>query len=247
MSGVLFLLLVFMAIGVVIYLIARTALEQQRLEQLRAVARRMGFSFSAQAEPSLWGRVESFHLFSQGRSRRVHNVMRRQIHDIDVTLFDCKYTTGSGKHSHTHYRTVMLFETARLKLPRFTLRPEGFFHRVANKLGSQDIDFEAHPVFSDDYLLQGPDEARIRHLFDDEALLYYTRHQGLCSEGDGQRLVFYRGSRRVEPEGMEDLLQQGLDVLDVFMEKEGVLVGVPLLETDVDRAMDELLAVEWLE
>jgi hypothetical protein len=247
MNGLVFLLMVAVATGAVIYVILRAVQEQQRMERLRAMAGRMGFAFSAQAEPSLWGEVEGFHLFSQGRSRRMHNVMQRQIHDIDVTLFDYKYTTGSGKHSHTHYRTVMLFETARLKLPRFTLRPEGFFHRVANKLGSQDIDFEAHPVFSDDYLLQGPNEARIRRIFDEEALLYYTRHPDLCTEGDGRRLVFYQGGRRVEPEGMESLLQQGLDILDVFMEKEGALVGVPLLEMDVDQVMDELLAVEWLE
>ena len=247
MNGLIFLFMVAMATAAVIYVIVRAVQEQQRMEQLQAMAGRMGFSFSAQAEPSLWGRVEGFQLFSQGRSRRMHNVMRRQIHDIDVTLFDYRYTTGSGKHSHTYYRTVMLFETARLKLPRFTLRPEGFFHRVASKLGSQDIDFEAHPLFSEDYLLQGPDEARIRRLFDEEALLYYTRHQDLCTEGDGRRLVFYRRGRRVEPEGVEDLLQQGLDILDVFMEKEGALVGVPLLGMDVDRVMDELLAVEWLE
>ena len=247
MNGLVFLFMVAVAMAAVIFVIVRAAQEQQRTGQLQAMAGRMGFAYSAQAESSLWGRVEDFNLFSQGRSRRIHNVLRRQIHDIDVTIFDYKYTTGSGKHSHTHYRTVMLFETARLKLPRFTLRPEGFFHRVANKLGSQDIDFEAHPVFSEDYLLQGPDETRIRRLFDEEALLYYTRHPQLCTEGDGRRLVFYQGGRRVEPEGMEGLLQQGLDILDVFMEKEGALVGVPLLEMDVDQVMDELLAVEWLE
>ena len=247
MSGLVILIIVAVAIGAVIFVLIQAAQERQRAEQLQAMAVRMGFAYSAQAESSLWGRVEDFNLFSQGRSRRIHNVLRRQIHDIDVTIFDYKYTTGSGKHSHTHYRTVMLFETARLELPRFTLRPEGFFHRVANKLGSQDIDFEAHPVFSEDYLLQGPDEDRIRRLFDEEALLYYTRHPELCTEGDGSRLVFYQGGRRVEPEGMEGLLQQGLDILDVFMEKEGALVGVPLLEMDVDRVMDELLAVEWLE
>ena len=247
MSGLLFMFLVFMVIGLVIYLIARTAQEQQRMEQLRTVADRMGFSFSAQAEPSLWGQVGDLRLFSQGRSRRIHNVMRRQIHDIDVTLFDYRYTTNSGKHNHIHYRTVVLFDAGRLNLPRFALRPKHFFHRVASALGWQDIGFEAHPVFTEGYLLQGPDEERIRHLFDEEALLYYTRHPGLNTEGDGQRLVFCGGGRRVDPQGMETFLQQGLDVLDVFMEKEGALVGVPLLETDVDRVMDELLAVEWLE
>lgn len=253
MNGLIFLFMAVMATAAVIYVIVHYVQEQQRTEQLQAVAERMGFAFSAEADPNLWGRVADFCLFSQGRSRKIHNVMRRQIHDIDVALFDYRYTTGSGKHSHTYYRTALLFETGRLELPRFTLRPEGFFHRVASALGRQDIDFEAHPVFSDDYLLQGTDVARIRDLFDEEALCYYTRHQDLCTEGDGRQLVFYRGRRRVEPEGMEGYLQQGLDILDVFMEKDGALVGVPLLgldvdqTMDVDQVMDELLAVDWLE
>jgi hypothetical protein len=247
MSGMLFLFLVFMVIGLVMYLIVRTAQEQQRREQLQAVARRMGFDFSVEAEPGLWGRVADFSLFSRGRWRKIDNVMRRQIHDIDVTLFDYRYSTNSGKHNRTHYQTVVLFETGRLELPRFTLRPKHFFHRVASALGGQDIGFEAHPVFTESYLLQGPDEARVRRLFGEEPLLYYTRHADLHTEGDGRRLILYRGGRRADPQGMEDFLQQGLDVLDMFMEKDGALIGVPLLETDVDRLMDQLLAVEWLE
>ena len=247
MSGLFVLFLLFMVIGLVIYVLAQAAQEQQRREQSSVVAGRMGFSFSAQAEPGLWSLVEGFRLFSQGRSRRIHNVMHRQIHDIDVTMFDYRYTTQSGKHSHSHHRSVLLFETGRLDLPRFTLRPKHFFHRIANGLGWQDIVFKAHPVFSESYLLQGQDEERIRLLFDEEALLYYTRHPGLHTEGQGRRLVFYRGGRRVDPRDMEAFLQQGLDILDVFMEKDGALVGVPLLETDVDRVMDQLLAAEWLE
>ena len=247
MSGLLFLFLVFLIIGLVFYLVMRAAQEQQRMEQLQAVSDRMGFSFSAQAKPSLSGRVEGFRLFSQGHSRRIHNVMRRRIHDIDVTLFDYRYVSNHGKHSRMRYQSVVLFETGRLDLPRFVLRPKHFFHRVASALGWQDIGFEAHPVFSESYLLQGRNEDRIRRLFDEEALLYYTRHPDLGTEGDGRRLVFYCDGRRADPQGMEAFLQQGLDVLDVFMEKEGALVGVPLLETDVDRVMDELMAVEWLE
>ena len=247
MGGFLVLMLFFMVIGLVIYVLVRAAQEQQRREQLLLVAGRMGFSFSAQAEPGLWGLVGGFRLFSKGRSRRIHNVMRRQIHDIDVTIFDYRYTTQSGKHSHTHYQSVLLFETERLDLPRFTLRPKHFFHRIASALGWQDIVFEAHPVFGESYLLQGQDEERIRAIFDEEALLYYTRHPGLHTEGQGRWLAFYRDGRRADPRDMEAFLQQGLDILDVFMEKGGALVGVPLLETDVDRAMDQLLAVEWLE
>ena len=91
---------------------ALDVIEQQRREHLQAIADRMGFAYSAEAEPGLWNRVSGFSLCSKGFRRTVHNAMHRRIHDIDVTLFDYRYTTQSGKHSHTHHQSVLLFETA---------------------------------------------------------------------------------------------------------------------------------------
>ena len=68
--------------------------------------------------------------------------------DIAVTLFEYRYRTNQGKHTRSHRQTVLLFETERLDLPRFTLRPKHFFHRIAYALGWQDIALVAHPVFS---------------------------------------------------------------------------------------------------
>lgn len=246
MGVVVFMVMLFAGIGALMFLMVRAA-ERQRRDQLQAVANRMGFGFSAEAEPGLWNCVSGFALCSKGMWRTVDNVMYRRIHDIDVTLFDYRYTTGSGKHHQTHSQTVALFETDRLRLPRFTLCPQHFFHRIASALGAQDIDFEAHPVFSESYRLQGSDEEGIRRLFDDETLLYYTRHPDLHTEGDGRFLIVYRGRSRVDPPQMEAFLQQGLDVLDAFMEKEDALDGVALLRIDVGREMDELQTVEWLE
>jgi len=246
MGVVLFFILLFAGIGALMFVIVRAA-EQQRRDQLQAVAGRMGFAFSAGADAGLLGRVSDFALCSKGMWRTVDSVMQRRIHDIDVTLFDYRYTTSSGKHHRTHSQTVALFETDRLRLPRFALCPQHFFHRIASALGSQDIDFEAHPVFSESYRLQGADEEAIRRLFDEEALLYYTRHPDLHTEGDGRRLIVYRGRSRVEPQQMEAFLEQGLDVLDAFMEKQSALDGVALLGIDVGQEMDKLQAVEWLE
>jgi len=168
------------------------------------------------AGPDLQERLGPFHLFSQGHSRKIENVLRREIHDIAVTLFEYRYRTNSGKHTRTHHQTVLLFETQRLQLPLFNLRPEGMFHRIAKRFGYQDISFGDHPVFSESYLLRGHEEAQIRELFTEEVLNYYSRHDDLCTEGDGQRLVFYRRGQMVEPGWLEGFLEQGLDVLDLF-------------------------------
>jgi len=218
--------------------------EKQRREQMQDVAARMGFSFSPEGEAGLRERLGRFYLFSQGRSRKMRNVMRGEIHGVAVTLFDYQYTTSSSKHNNTHRRTVLLFETERLRLPFFTLRPQSLFHKFAAAFGYGDIDFQAHPVFSDAYLLQGSDESRIRDLFGEEVLSYYERRRNLCTEGAGQQLVFYRGNRREEPGSMEGFLEQGLEVLDLFMESEEAPDTSPSqgVELDQAKALDEVLA-----
>ena len=236
MNTVVLVLMVLFGLMGIMFVILRIAQEQQRREQLQAVALRTGLTYSAEAEPVLWDRVADLALFSRGRRRKVYNVLHRQVHDIDVTLFDYQYTTSRSKNNHTYYHTVALFETDRLKLPRFSLHPQYFYHQIANALGYGDIDFEAYPAFSEVYRLQGSDEAGIRRIFDEEALHFFTRHPGLHIEGHGRRLILYRDKRRVDPREMEPFMQQGLDVLDVFMEKEGALSGLELLGLDVEDA-----------
>jgi hypothetical protein len=209
---------IFALVAVVAIAIAST-LERQRREQLQAAAARIHFSFSPQVEPSLLETLGLFHLFSQGHSRRIRNVMRGHVGDVVVTLFDYRYTTGGGKHSRIHRQTVALFETERLQLPLFILRPEHLLHKIAGTFGYQDIDFESNSTFSDAYLLQGRDEDRIRGLFDEQVLAFYTRHSNLFTEGGGQRLVHYQAHRRIDPERIEDFLQQGLDVLALYIEQ----------------------------
>jgi hypothetical protein len=242
MDGLVFLFIVLVAVVAVGVMVISHHQQKRRTEQIQAVAERMGFSFSEGA-PGLGDRLGHFRLFSQGHSRQVRNVMFRDIHGTTVTLFDYRYRTSSGKHNQTHWQTVLLVETERLQLPHFTLRPEGMFHRLAGALGYQDIDFEAHPVFSDTYLLRGHDEAQIRTLFTEEALRYYARHAGLSSEGEAQQLIVYRAGRRAEPGSMEGFLEQGLEVLHLFVEKERALDSLPLLiGSEEDRSLEKALA-----
>jgi hypothetical protein len=208
--------------------------ETQRIEQMRFVGERLGFSYWPEADWELQERLGPFHLFSQGHSRKIQNVFRREIHDIAVTVFEYRYRTNQGKHTRTHRQTVSLFETERLQLPLFTLRPQGMLHRIATRFGYQDINFEAHPVFSESYLLRGHEEAEIRSLFSEQVLNYYSRHDDLCTEGDGQRLIFYLRGETVEPNWLEGFLEQGLDVLDLFMKHESALGAVPFLGLELE-------------
>lgn len=230
MAGTSYLLIVLVALGALAFGIMLYYREKQRREGLRIVAGQLGFSFHPDGDPHLLDRLGQFHLFSQGRSRRVRNVMHGDLQDIAVSLFDYRHTTGSGKHSHTHHQTALLFESERLALPFFTLRPEGLLHKMAGAFGYQDIDFDDSPAFSDAHLLKGNDEDRIRAIFGPGVRAYYSRHGRLCTEGEGGWLVHYQAGRRLGPERIDIWLQEGLDVLDLFLEKEDGTEILPLWE-----------------
>jgi hypothetical protein len=240
-------LIVFFALAAVFFVIMYSVQEQQRREQLSRIALRIGMDYSADADQELWDRLAGFGLFSKGFRRKAYNVLHRQIRGIDVTLLDYQYTTRRSKRHRTSFYTVALFETDRLKLPRFTLHPQYFYHQIADALGLGDIDFEEFPEFSESYRLKGDDEARIRRTFDSGALHYFTRHPGLHAEGYGQRLIHYRDKHRVDPKEMESFMQQGLDILDVFMEKEGALGDLALIGLDIEDARDDQLAMGGLQ
>jgi len=211
---------VLIAIGAVAFiaLIAVLSLyyEKRRRDGLRAVANSMGFSFSEKDPGDVKRQLDRFHLFSQGRSRKIENVMRGSANETEVTIMDYCYTTGSGKSSQLHNQTVMCFRSDLMDLPDFALRPENIFHKIGGVFGLRDIDFDTHPGFSKHYLLRGSDEEAIRALFGDRLLTVCEERRGLAAEGAGDRLIFYRPSKRVSPGDVRSFMADGFEVFEFF-------------------------------
>lgn len=201
---------------IAVIIVAVRYYERKRREALEKLARLLDYSFSAKGSDSLLASVNQFHLFTQGHRRRITNVLTGRSDDTLVTIMDYRYTTGGGKNSHTWVQTVILYQCSRLHLPVFTLRPENLFHKIGNAFGYQDIDFDSNPTFSRQYLLRGTEEQAIRNLFSDACLLYYEQHKGLCTEGTGDKLAFYRSSKRVPPPKLRSFIEEGSAVFRLF-------------------------------
>ncbi len=101
-------------------------------------------------------------------------------------------------------------------LPVFILRPENLFDKIGSAFGKKDINFETSPLFSKRYLLRGDDEASIRRIFNEWTLQYYEQHPGLSTEGDGQKLIYYRVSKSVTPDKIESFLQEAYEIYGLF-------------------------------
>ena len=214
---ILFVGLLLLAMGVVGYLAYRA--DRNRSEGMRRAAEEMGFEYAATASPGRRapGPVPGFHLFAQGRRPDVRNVLRGRAGGLEVSVFDYAYVTGSGKSRHTWRQTVLAFEFDDPDLPGFSLRPERWFHKVGQWLGYKDIDFDAHPKFSKQYLLRsGEREDDVRALFTDRVLEYYEAHPNVCTEASGHRLVYYRAQKRIGPAEVREFLEEGFRVLALF-------------------------------
>jgi len=188
------------AVGSGIYL--SYALERKRTAALADTCVRMGFNFQPKIPKEQIPTFGTFHLFNLGRGRTGWNLMTGKANGAAVSLFDYKYTTGSGKSSHTWTQTVALFQGAG-SLPEFLLAPEHWWDKIGALLGHHDINFDASPDFSRHYLLKGPDEAAIRSAFGAETLGFFAQNLGWSVEVKAGALAVYRLSKRPKPEEMQ--------------------------------------------
>lgn len=214
--------------------------KRHRINQMRAVAERLGYVFAAEA-PGLAGTLSGFPLFSRGHSHTTTSLLRGEADGTAATIFDHCYIIGYGRNRRIRRQSVLLFESQRLDLPTFALRPEGLGQKLAGLLGQQDIDFEGHPDFSAAYVLQGADEAQIRALFAGEKLAFFAQRRGLCVEGQGQRLLYYRARKRVLPDAIPSFVEDGLAVFRLLAaEPAPQPAGEPDTLADLDALLGEM-------
>jgi hypothetical protein len=195
---------------VLIFLLIRH-LNAKRRDAFAEVAAQSGWSFAPETEPVESLDLLAFPLTVRGRSQRVSNVARGSQGSIGFIVFDHKYTTGAGKHQHTTTQTVVHARSPRLSLPPFELGPENVFHKIGQKLGYHDIDFESSPEFSSKYLLRAKEhEEEVRALFTPPVLNYFEQHPNLSVEGMGDEMLIYRNARQTKIDDLRMFVEDAL-------------------------------------
>lgn len=189
--------------------------DRRRRADLAEVAEQLGLSY-AEDGSGLLAELASLPLFSQGRSKRISSLIHGDTDEVAMGIFDYRYTTGSGKNSHTYRQTVVFFRTPGIDLPQFALKPQSFLHAVGKLFGYQDIDFQSHPKFSKAFVLRGTNETAVRKMFTADLLSFLETKPQISIEGQGRDLIFYRSSKRVKPDQFRDLMSEGFAVFKEF-------------------------------
>ena len=244
------LAIITLILGGLLFLRARK-LREQRTKKFKDLAEQMGMEFSAKGDSAL---IESLSVIATlmgtthsptgqhwtVRGRKITNMLYGDAEqlglteDVEVRIFDYKYTKGVLQHSETLEQTVIYFRSPQLNLPTFTLQPEVVGDKINPLVQTfRDIDFESGQAavqFSGKYVLKGKDERKVRALFTDEVLALFASKDSVVTQGSGDQLVLFRCEgvlpdkhptwgyvlTKIEPEDIPAFMKEGLEVFRLF-------------------------------
>lgn len=184
---------------------------QKRRQELEAMARQRGWSFSPDRNPAISYRFGSFPCLERGADRYAYNIMEGQEGNRRICGFDYHYRTGSGKNTHHHHFSAIVVDTA-LPLRPLSIRPEGFLDKISEFLGFDDIDFESGE-FSRRFHVQGPDRKWAFDVLHQETMEFLLSMPAFSIEMHGPHVMAYR-SDRFSVKDYEDALRVLAGILD---------------------------------
>jgi hypothetical protein len=198
-----FLLFIVGAIVVALFVYFEYQRQKRRREALAALAREMGWQFSAAKDHDHDDEFAHFEIFRRGHSRYAYNTLSGSVevdgHDYPVKMGDFRYqvTTSNGKTTST---TTYRFSYAILGLPfanvpELLIRPEGMFDQLKGMLGFDDIDFES-AEFSRRFFVKSSDKRFAYDVIDPRMMEFLLESNPPTVDIEHARICLCDGSRQ---------------------------------------------------
>lgn len=193
---------------VAVVVLRAKARERKRRASYEEFSLVRGFTFEPERPNGERRFSDVFEPFTQGRGRRwEYTISGRRPEPF--TAFQYRWVTGSGKNSSVHRLSGIVWERDGLSLPKFALSPAGWFTRLGELFGRQDIDFPESPDFSKAYRLRGPDEAAVRELFTLDIRHFFEATPDQHVAGGGRFLFWFRKRQLPPADELDEWLEQG--------------------------------------
>ena len=202
------------AIIVVVVVIGYIAARKRR-EAMAAVAGRLGLRFQPRKDRGLARQYRFLDKLRQGSNRYAFNILSGSYQGHDVMLFDYHYQTGSGKDTHHHYFSFFIMQLP-MSFPELVIDKEGFFSKIAQAFGYDDIDFESHE-FSRKFCVRSADKKFAYDVCNGRMIEYLLSNNDLSIEIEGDSLAI-SFSRRLAPEQIEPNLNRLFTVRSLMPE-----------------------------
>jgi hypothetical protein len=183
---------------------------QKRREAMRAVAAKLGLRFDPERNSTLARRYEFLNRLHEGSNRYAFNILSGNHQSHDVTAFDFHYETHSTgpkgqRQTHHHYFSCFVLHLPAV-FPELTIGPEGFFSKIAQAIGYDDIDLESHE-FSRKFCVRSKDKKFAYDVCNAKMMEYLLANPDLVIEIEQDSLALSFSSQ-LSPENIEPNLNR---------------------------------------
>jgi hypothetical protein len=215
---------VLMIIGVVAVIIVAAILGQmaarKRRDAMTALATRLGLRFDPNTDRDLARRFQFLDKLRAGDNRYAFNILSGRYRDHDVMAFDFHYETHSTdskgrRQTHHHYFSFFILQLP-VPFPELKIAREGFFSKVAQAFGYDDIDFESHE-FSRKFCVRSQDRKFAYDVCNARMMEYLLANDDLTIEIEDQATAISFNSR-LSPEQIESNLNRLIAVRSLMPE-----------------------------
>lgn len=143
-------------IAFVVFVLASVYWQRKRRNELALLAKKLGLQFDKRNDSRLIERYPFLNKLDRGSNRYAFNILSGNYQGYQTTVFDFHYETHSNKNTHHHYFSFFILTLDR-QFPELTVGREGFFSKIGQSLGFDDIDFESSE-FSKKFLVRSKDK-----------------------------------------------------------------------------------------
>lgn len=211
--------------------------DAQRTREVESLSKTLNLPFMENDSIGLGQQLQHFSLFRKGRRTmfrrsKVSNIIRGNVGETDVYLFDYTYVVSTGKSSRRITQSVFFANDKKWYLPNFTLRPERWWHKILSGLGIQkDINFEENPRFSDNFWLKSEFEGIVREKFTPNLQQFLLEKPPVHLEGENYYLLAYKPGKKLKPSEAKQYFETCCE-LTRLMQTEGKLELLQLADIE---------------
>jgi hypothetical protein len=185
----------------------------QRRKLLLQWAQSLSLNFSPGKTYDMDSRYADFKCLQRGQSRHAFNIITGQLNKREITAFDYRYTTGSGKNRQTHNFSAMII-TAPIPLKPLFIRREGFFDKVTEFFGADDIDFES-AEFSRKFFVKSTDKKWAYDVIHQRMMEYLLAAPEFAIQFAGDSIIAWRQNKRFSPQEF----QSAFDLIEGMIQR----------------------------
>ena len=194
----------FIALIVVFAIFGQIAAKKRR-EAMLSMAARLGLRFDPGKDRDIARQYRFLDKLRVGDNRYAFNILSGKYQSHDVMAFDYHYETHSTdskghRQTHHHYFSFFILHMA-VSFPELVIAREGFFSKVAQAFGYDDIDFESHE-FSRKFCVRSGDKKFAYDVCNARMIEYLLANDDLMIEIESQALAVSFNSR-LSPEQIE--------------------------------------------